>query len=362
MFLRKNKFIFFWSIWIVFSTPTFIYPKENDVNVLVWYGYFDDPPGVVKIIENKCNVKFSHDIYYTNSEILNRMSKTDKDEYDILIFSETIYKPMERYISKNGINLMNEVELYHPAIKKHYLSQHFPKNVGYFVHSLTGFLYDPNVLNIAKGESFKEIFTKANDKIIVMLDDPVEIWNLINTSEFGYGLINESKNVVPGSLNFNNFEKLMQHTDVYIANNNNQLYDSKRFAGAFIWTGSFDAYASYHPKKKFELYIDPKVSYISSDLIVAMNNKPETKCVINEIMSSEVMRYVLADTQYFTPFGRTYEIKPGMYSKIYGDITKRLYELKWLPSVSDAEYTELENNWSDIQVKISKLRSQNDIN
>ena len=342
--------------------PFFLHANEKQINLLVWYGYFDDPPGASKIIEEKCNIEFSHDIYYTNSEILNRMNKADKNEYDIIIFSNTIFHSMEKYIPKDGVNLMNQVELYNPTIRNHYLKHNFPKNVGYFVHSLTGFLYDPDILRIEKGDSFKEIFSKAKNGIVVMLDDPVEIWNLINISAFGYSLTDKSNNAAASSLNFNNFKKLMQNTDVYIANNDNQLFDDKKFAGAFIWTGSFDAYASYHPKKKFELYVDPKVSYISSDLIVAMNDKPETKCVINQIMSPEIMKFILADTQYFTPFGYTYEIEPGVHSKIYGDITQRLGELKWLPSVSDSKYIDLENNWSDIQVKISKLRSKNGIN
>ena len=361
MFLRNNKFNLFWIALILFLIPFLLHADEKQVNLLVWYGYFDAPPGASKIIEKKCNVKFSHDIYYTNSEILNRMSKTGNNEYDVIIFSDTIFHSMEKYIPKHGVNLMNEVQLYNQSIKNHYLQQHFPKNVGYFVHSLTGFLYDQNVLSIEKGDSFKKIFSKAKDKIIVMLDDPVEIWNLINTSEFGYSLTDKFKNTSAASLNFYNFKNLMQNTDVYIANNNNQLFDDKRFAGAFIWTGSFDAYANYHPKKKFKLYIDPKVSYISSDLIAAMNDKPETKCVINQIMSPEIMKFILADTQYFTPFGYTYEIKPGVYAKIYGDITQRLDELKWLPRVSDSEYVDLENNWSDIQIKISRLRSKNGV-
>lgn len=348
MYLKKISLL----ILLYFSNLS--YSITPNVNLLVWYGYFDDPPGAEKIIEKKCNVHFTHDIYYTNDEILNRVKQNGISQYDLIIFSDTIYNSIIQYIPKHAGDLSNQTKKYNNEIRKHYINEHYPKNIVYFLHSLTGFLYNPAVLSINSNDSLLTIFKKAKNNIMIMLDDPVEVWNLIKVSR---GNMNDSDKSPSFILNVKNFKTLVQNADIYIANNDNKLYDQKNFAGGFLWTGSFDAYLS-NSTRHFKLYLSPKISYISTDLLAAINDRPQTKCVANEIMSREILKFTQKDTQYFSPFGHSYEIRNGVYKKIYGNPLSKLDKLKWLPRVSKSEYTELRNNWSDIQIQIQKERNE----
>ena len=75
-------------------------PKEKtNINVMVWYGYLDDPK-ITKLVEQKCNVTMSHDTYYSNDEFLNRFNKNEK-HYDLIIFSDTIFNTVSDYIVKS---------------------------------------------------------------------------------------------------------------------------------------------------------------------------------------------------------------------------------------------------------------------
>ncbi len=150
--------VFFLIVLMTVSSPSqAVQNKIPTVNILTWWGYLDYPE-VVSDIEKKCNVKVSYDEYYSSSEFLRRERQ---ENYDIVIFSGTIYDLVKANIGLKKSNLWRQSLNYNPIIRKHYLHSDFTPNVVYFLHSLTGFLWNPNVIDIYKNDSIFEIFKKA---------------------------------------------------------------------------------------------------------------------------------------------------------------------------------------------------------
>ncbi len=60
--------------WIIFYitllTPLNTYVFKGSVNAIAFWRFLDDPQ-IKTTIENKCGITFSHNNYYTNSELLN---------------------------------------------------------------------------------------------------------------------------------------------------------------------------------------------------------------------------------------------------------------------------------------------------
>ena len=168
---------FFLLLTSIIIVPTAAYSKDQ-VNVLGWWGYLDSEE-IQEEIEKKCNVSFSYDEYYSNDEFLRRWNNSKKGDYDIIIFSETIYNVVrDRIDDKNG-ELYKEKERFLPIIKKRYEQKRFASNVLFFAHSLTGFLWNPRIITLSDSDDIKQIFYKAKGKYKLLIDDPVEVGLLV---------------------------------------------------------------------------------------------------------------------------------------------------------------------------------------
>ena len=329
--------------------------QDGSVNVITWWGYLDSP-AVAQEVKDKCSVNLSHDTYYTNNEFLRRVS-TNKTRYDIIIFSQTIYDLVKNQIPKNNVNLTAISEKFNPIIRSQYRHGNFPHNVIYFMHSLSGFLWNPKVINLSSQDTVEDIFKKADKNIIVMIDDPVEIWNIINKtygSKDNTGFKNYNDTV---QLNSANFKRLIQNTTVYMANNYNQTYDQKNFAFAFGWSGDAIVYMK-QAKKPFRFLIHPKLSYISSDLMAVINDDPQTICVAKVLMSKKVLDIVENNTYYFSPYGDYQAVKLPVYQSVYQEVFKKLPSIQWLEApLSSADFEKMTNAWNEIQLN---MRSTHD--
>lgn len=347
MFLKKRKIIFRFLTFIFLGWFLLcIQSYAKDVNVLSWWGYLDSPE-VIKELKNKCNANLSVDTYYTNNEFLRRVS-SNKINYDIIIFSQTIYDLIKNQIPKNNINLTKFSNKFHPIIRKEYLASHFPPNVIYFMHSLSGFLWNPSVINLNKNDTIEEIFKKANNNIVILMDDPVEISNLIRTT------ISSQTYQYKSIINLPNFKNLIQNSSVYIANNYNQIYDQHNFAFAFGWTGDTIAYMK-QAHKEFEFLIHPKLSYISSDLLATMNDSSETACVANVLMTKKVLDILQNSTYYFSPYGDYKSVPLPIYQSVYEDVFNKLATLKWLDtSITSSDFETMVNAWNEIQLNMQR--------
>ena len=98
--------------------------QKPTVNILTWWGYLDDP-GLIARTEKACDVKISHDVYYSNDEFLRRW-RGSEDNYDILIFTESIYNSAAPHLPIIETPLWQEANDYNPVIKAHYFEKKIP--------------------------------------------------------------------------------------------------------------------------------------------------------------------------------------------------------------------------------------------
>jgi hypothetical protein len=349
LFQIKYILIIYISLMTLVSTNCFA-EKEQSVNVITWWGYLDSPE-VAQEVKKQCHVNLSHDTYYTNNEFLRRVN-TNKTRYDIIIFTQTIYDLVKNQIPKNKVNLAAISEKFNPIIKSHYKQSQFPPNVIYFMHSLSGFLWNPNVINLSSQDSVEDIFKKADKNIIVMIDDPLEVWNLINKAYRPKNIINLKNYNESVQINSDSFKKLIQIATAYTSNNYNQVYDQKNFAFAFGWSGDAIVYMK-QAKKSFKFLIHPKLSYISSDLMAAMNDDPKTVCAANVLMSKKVLDIVENNTYYFSPYGDYQTVNDSFYKSIYQEVFKKLSTIQWLEAPpSSADFEKMTNDWNEVQLNM----------
>lgn len=320
--------------------------KDNSVNVIAWWGYLDSPE-IVKKVKARCNVNMSYDTYYTNHEFLRRV-RTNKSNYDIIIFSNTIYDLVKNQIPKTNVNLAKFSRKFHPVIRKKYIESSYPSNVVYFMHSLTGFLWNPKVINLNSSDTVQDIFRKAGKNIVVMIDDPAEIQNLIhNTYKSQHGTDYQKTDLTTET-----FKKLVQDATVYVVNNYNQVYDQKSFAFAYGWTGDAIVYMK-QTNKEFKFLIQPQLSYITTDLLAAMNDNSETACVANVLMNKKVLDIVQNNTYYFSPYGDYQVVNSPVYQSVYRDVFDKLSVIPWLEvKLSSNEFEKLVDKWNDIQLNV----------
>lgn len=338
---------------LAFSTPLTLGKKSSKpyVNILTWWGYLSATPNKIKQIEKRCGVNISYDTYYSNNEFVNRFENTEVN-YDIIIFSQTVLDAVKDKINLPNSTLYKVSKDYNPTIRKHYQEEKLPHNVAFFMQSLTGFLYNPSVIQINKKDSVKEIFDKANKNIVVMIDDPVEANFLISL------LLKRSNTLMMKkadqlSLTWNNFKSVVQNAHVIITNEPYHIIQLPNFAFAFQWSG--DAIAimeKSHGKLKF--LVHPKLSYISSDLLAELNVKKSTQCVAKALTSEPYLTELQNKTFYFSPYGNYSNIKNPYFKSIYIQTLHELPYLPWIVSVSMSDFMKIKNSWSIIQYKLQR--------
>lgn len=332
---------FFLCICFTFSMASFAYGSSRPtVNILTWWGYLDSPE-VVNSIEKDCNVNISYDEYYSNSEFMSRKNLVN---YDILIFSNPIYNVIKDDIKMNHSDLWKESASYNPVIKKHYLESHFPPNVVYFMHALTGFLWNPDVINIVENDSVFDIFKKAGSNIVVMMDDPLEEAKLLNLN------FHQNQQNSPNELNEKNFRALTQNAKVYITNNYNQISQKPNFAFAFTWSG--EALMNMKTNnKKLNFFIHPKFSYTTSDLLAQLNDSQAAACVAKELTSKKMMVILQNNQYYFSSYGDYSKSADPEYIELYKSYLKNLGKISWNNVAPTKDFQYINREWKLIKIK-----------
>jgi hypothetical protein len=305
-----------------------------------------DYPEINNSIEKTCGVKLSYDEYYSNAEFLRRKNEQN---YDIMIFSDTVYNLVKNDIKRNNINLSYIANSYNPTIKEKYIKERFPYNILYFTHALTGFLWNPNIINISSNDSIFDIFKKAGSNLVVIIDDPVEAGNLI---KLGLGKAANGKNILD-VMNMKNIKKISQESNVYITNNFNNLYDNKSFAFSFTWSGEAIVDKNLS-QKNYNFLIHPELSYISSDLIAQINNKNYVTCVTKNLTSKNIMNILQNKDYYFSPYADYSSVKNEEFKNIYMIFKKKLPKLKWINNVDKNSFLEMNKAWELIKAEVNK--------
>lgn len=331
------------------SMPAQASTQKPIVNILTWWGYLDDP-SLITHTELVCNVKISHDVYYSNDEFLRRWSQSS-DNYDIIIFSNTIYKMIDQKLNKIQASQLSALSNgYNPTIKKHYLNSHYPHNVAYFAHALTGIIYNPKNILIPPDGSYRTLFDKSTGKIVVLLDDAAEInnfFNLMNT--------NTSDNAL--KFDEDGFKKMCRKSDIYVGNDLTTIFNDKRFGFSFFWSGDAITTITKHPGFKFVVL--PKISYISTDLIAQTSDNPSSQCVALELSKKDTLNNINKKNNYFSPYANESIGKESGYWDMYHSFLQSLNVVNWITPLNTKQFNIINEQWEKIKLSLLNKNQQN---
>ena len=320
------------------------------VNILTWWGYLNLTPEQIKEAEKKCNVRISYDTYYSNRQFLNRFDNS-KFSYDLIIFSQTILNTIQKKINLPQSKLYMASNEYLPTIKQHYMKEKLPHNVVYFLHSLTGFLYNKNLISINTKDSVKQIFAKAGNNIVVMIDDPVEANFLISLLLHNSQTLSMKK-ANQFTLSWDNFKKIIQSSNVIITNVLDHIIKLPNFAFAYQWSGDAVLEMQKQHNSKMKFLVHPKLSYVSTDLLAELNLNQSTQCVANTLSSQKYLDVLQKKTFYFSPYGIHSDIKNPFFKAIYKQFLQKLPNLPWIISVSMANFKKIERAWQIVKYRL----------
>ncbi|MBA2710144.1 MAG: hypothetical protein H0U57_06095 [Tatlockia sp.] len=323
-------------------------PKKI-VNVIAFYGFLEDPK-IKNAVERQCNVKFSHDSYYTNAEFLHTFHK-QKDYYDVMIFSNMIYGTIKNQLPNIvNSNLWKSSDDYYPYFKKYYLTHNYTHNTAFFTHAIVGFMYNPELINITPNETMRDIFKSAKDNNVILVDDSGEIGNLLTIGHTNDNNIKKNNDETV-SLTYKNLKSMTQKSKVYITSDFNKIYDSKKFALSYIWSGDALLYIK-KTGKPYKFIIPSNASSICTDLIVQMKDTAETSCVANVLQNQSTLKYFENNTYYFSPYFKNH-INDKSYLELYETTKKTLPQLRMIQPVENFE-KDYNDNWNKIKLQISK--------
>ncbi|MCX8515042.1 MAG: hypothetical protein ORN24_05680 [Burkholderiales bacterium] len=337
--MKPKQLLLTFSLITIFGTA--YSESKKTVNAIAFFGFLDDPK-ITKVIENKCNVKFSHDIYYTNSEFLNTFNQR-KNDYDVMIFSNLIYGSVKDQLPQVNSDLWKVSNNYYPYFKNYYQTHHYAHNVAFFTHAMVGFLYNPNVINITPDQNIFDIFKNAKNNDVILVDDSGEIGNLVTEAyKDKYKINHQTK------LTYDNLKKLTQNTHVYITSDFNKVYDSPKFAFAYMWSGDALLYIK-KSHKPYKFIMPTDATSVCTDLVVQMKDTPQAKCVADVLASPLLLKYFEDDTYYFSPYFKN-DIKDKSYANIYNQAKDNLQYYNMIQPVYDFQ-DYYNSEWEKIKLK-----------
>lgn len=319
------------------------------VNILTWQGYFT--PQINALIAQQCHANVSYDEYYSNDEFLRRFAG-NQDLYDIVIFADSVYNLIKDRIKYDKSDLASSSQDYNETIKQHYKKSHFPPNVVYFSHTLSGFLWNPAVMSIDENDSISSIFKKAGINLVAIIDDPAEI-RMLTSLELGKNISDKiSSQQQTSSLTISNFNNLVQLSKVYITNDFTEIFKKPNFAFAFTWSG-VATYESSLSNKPYDFLVHPKLSYVSSDFLAVLNNRSAAVCVAKVLSSKKAASILQNDVFYFSPYVDDTDVTNLQFKKFYDKFRKILPTLRWVTPISQDEFKDINTTWQLIKVKSS---------
>jgi len=336
--MSLGKYLYVVIILILQSTVN-ASPK-NTVNILTRYNYLRSPK-ISEIIKNRCGVEISYDEYYTRGECTKViLQSSGLDYYDIAIIPQGVHDVFDSSIKTQKSNIGKAAVGYSEPVRKQYFSRHYPNNVAYFTLYIQGFIWNPNTLNISKTESILSMFTKAKNNIVIIESSHPAVFNLIDG---GYDLSPD--------LQVNLFRNIIQDADVFITSGYNKLYEKNHFAFAFQNSGDAISIIKKTENKKLKFFIHPKYSYVSTDILIALNSRRETHCVAQALVSKEILKIVQQETFCLSPYETYKSMDDQIFQETYKKIFDETFKKKWFNVFFDnnvEKHNKLHNLWHKI--------------
>lgn len=319
---------------------------KGDVNVLSWWGYIDKPS--IDMLEKRCKTKISLDEFYSNAEFLRRW-QAQANSYDVAIYSHTVHHFVDASGASKKADLRGLTRSYAPKFKAQYEREKLPQNTVYFLMSLTGFIWNPANIQISDRDSLEDIFARAKQKLVVLINDPVEINKL--TSFAGKG---------QKKLTQQNREELLfgmlSGTRFLITNDIKRTLDDPSFAFAYTWSGeALNHIAARKDGTKFTLH--PALSHVSKDFLALYSDKPEARCVAETLGSSSYIADMQPSTLYHSPYGKNRNIGNADFVKLEDYLfATEGPQLSWLESPSIETYKRLNTQWQKTKIKLEQKK------
>lgn len=331
------------TIITIFSFHTAFSATPKTVSVLTWENYLSEK--TTKLIKDKCNVELSYDTYSSNDNMLRRWH-SQEGKYEIIIFSETMFNAIKKDIVLTNSNIWKKSKDYNPIILKNYIKGHYPPNVSFFVHALTGFVWNRKIINLTKNDTVESAFAKVKNNKVILIDDPVEINMLLNA-----GISNNFENSA-NIISLSNLKKITKNAQVFVSNDINKIYDQDDFALAIQWSGA--AVTTHLGSNNFHFLINDNLSYITTDLIAQIKDTPEAACAANILAGKEYLTDLQNVTGYFSPYGNMEKVPPGSFRELYKVFLKKLPKLHWLIMPSAEQLKKLNQEWNEVKYELSK--------
>ncbi len=299
------------------------------VNLLSWWGYVDK--NSAKAIESKCNIKFSVDEYYSNSEFLRRWDNK-RNSHDLVIYSNTIHGFVQPLINKRQSSKIKKVK-YPEPFGSQVSKLHLPNTTRVFLISLTGFLWNSKKFNLSSEMAISEIFKLVNGKNILILDDSVEGMDFVTKVQ------NASIKLESLPSNF------------FIANDKTNLISSPDFGFAYMWSGS--AFEHMTENKELKFIVHPQLTHLTADLISVVSDSRGAKCAFDHLSSEKFLTELQGKTYFFSPFGKldSRESKFGEFYKLH---INSIGNSDWLKVPGREAFVGLLNEWKKVKLRLRK--------
>ncbi len=221
-------------------------------------------------------------------------------------------------------------------------------NIAFLTHAMVGVLYNPQNIVVRPEMNMFDLFKQAKNKDVVLVDDSGEIGNMLTQAyNEHYHTKKQTK------LTYENLKKLTQNSNVYITNEFSKIYNKPSFAFAYIWSGDALLYLK-SSNNKLKFFLPDNSTSICTDLIIQMNNKPQTKCVANYLSSLQLQKIFERNTYYFSPYFSN-DINDNQYSNLYNYSKAHLSHFKMIEPVHDfREY--YNQNWEELKLRLLQVQ------
>ncbi|HVV69331.1 MAG TPA: hypothetical protein VHE99_09935 [Gammaproteobacteria bacterium] len=333
--------LFIFCLFLVSPLLALSTPSTPPVNILTWWGYLTSP-WVHEMIMNQCHVNISYDEYYTNDEFIRRF-REHNTQYDIVIFPNIDYQMFAKQLTKNTSKLFENTKAYEKNVRANYEKQNYAHNVVYFQLNIEGFLWNPKVINLSDTDSISTLFKKAGSNTVVMIDDPMFVYYLLNTNVENIDKMAELKK----------FENLSKNSKLFLTNELNDIYGRSDFAFAYTWPG-IAIYAIDNKYKNYRYLIHPELSLISADLLATMNNNPATVCVANVMAGKEFLSKMQNDALYISPYKDLTSISSPTMKNFVESFFIALPKLRWQNSrVNETDFDSMDQAWKFFKLKFN---------
>lgn len=319
------------------------------VNIISWWGYLFEE--LLEPVQQQCGVAISVDEYTTNPEFLRRSKKS---HYDIAIYSDTVYPTFISRTPTAEVDIQSGlVDGYHTAIRNYYRQSGYKPNTVFFQFALTGFLWNPKVIQITSSDTIEAIFAKAGRNTLLMLDEHIEVLNLLSKLETRDGRFPPLTSPASSqNISIERITALFGDSHVVISSNLGEIFKKEDFAFAFTWSGeAIEKLSTGSFPHRFLVHTE--LSHWSKDVLTVISPAKEVQCVARALAGEAYLSALVARSYYFSPFRRNDTDMHPVYRQLAREFYQQFDALQSLPRISEAQYEALDYEWQSIKMVVS---------